>query len=336
MYVKIDTSITSHYKFKRLCRLLQITPINALGLLASLWMWTLNNREEGNLGDLTADDLADLLDWPCGATSLLDALLECKFLDRVGSDLVLHDWCTHYRDLLRIKEATRARVQKYRERSAEEKSIDIENQHVTRYGNAVTPCNGRKGKERKGKEIIEKNLNTICGDASLVPATPPETPKKRAKKEKPEQTAGSQVWAAYVAAMQEHWRMDPPRSARTAAQAKQLAELLGVERATKLAAYFPTRRSNWYVQKGHPFGLLLTDHMALLRELENGIKFTPQVVKRIVDKEETETTCKVMELMPEENVLCMSDEEFAAWQAKKQAFLDANDTQQIGGADEVF
>jgi hypothetical protein len=166
-----------------------------------------------------------------------------------------------------------------------------------------------------------QELNTVSAVASLPDAPRPEMPKKRVKKEKPEQTDGSRVWAAYVAAMEASWRITPPRSAQTAAQAKKLAEMVGAERACQLAAYYPTRRSQYYLSKGHPFGLILSDHMALLRECESGIKFTPQVVKRIVDKEETETSCQVMQMVEETNPLYMDEEQRQVYFAHREQTL---------------
>jgi hypothetical protein len=177
--------------------------------------------------------------------------------------------------------------------------------------------------------------NTVCDEpettdpktGELVLLDPAPAGRKRPPKGTEGPTPGSQVWEAYSEAMQKGWNFTPPRSAKTAAQAKQLVELVGLENAMKIAAYYPTRRKDFYVKTGHPFGLLLEDHMALLREINAGIKLTKDVVKDIVSREETETTVQRMAIEKETNPFRMSDEEFAIW-AKEQEALEASQQQQ--------
>jgi hypothetical protein len=155
------------------------------------------------------------------------------------------------------------------------------------------------------------NTNTFNeGVGSLPVAVAPATRKKAVKREP---TEGSEVWNAYRASMLKTWNMDPPRSAKTASQATQLVSLVGLEKAKELATYFPTRRSNFYVGKGHPFGLLLTDHMALLRELSAGMKMTKEVVDEIVGQENLETHEQLRKLRPS-----IYSEEWEEWYEKQQ------------------
>jgi hypothetical protein len=130
----------------------------------------------------------------------------------------------------------------------------------------------RSKKEEDLKEVSKKPLALAVASAPRV------------------QTPGCRVWEAYVAAMEQHWNTTPPRNAKTSAQAKRLAELLGVEQAIALAAYYPTRRSDYYVQAGHPFGILVQerDYAALLREMSLGLKLTKETVREIVRREEGE------------------------------------------------
>lgn len=112
------------------------------------------------------------------------------------------------------------------------------------------------------------------------PASPGRTPPKTAD--------GTKVWEAYSLAMEVAWGTTPPKSAKTATCAKKLVDLVGIEKAIELAAYYPSRRKGYYVERGHPFELLVSDHMALLRELGAGLKLTPEIVKDIVSKEQSE------------------------------------------------
>jgi hypothetical protein len=155
------------------------------------------------------------------------------------------------------------------------------------------------------------NTNTFNeGVGSLPVAVAPAARKKTVKKEP---TEGTEVWNAYRDSMLKTWNMDPPRSAKTASQANQLVSLVGFEKAKELATYFPTRRSNFYVSKGHPFGLLLSDHMALLRELSAGMKMTKEVVDEIVGQESLETHEQLRKLRPS-----IYSEEWEDWYEKQQ------------------
>jgi hypothetical protein len=136
--------------------------------------------------------------------------------------------------------------------------------------------------------------------------------------------------------MEQCWNLTPPRSAKAYSQAAKLVELVGLETALKLAAYYPTRRSDYYVRTGHPFGTLLTDYMAMLREVNAGIKLTKGVVKEIVQREETENYCKYDELRKETNPLLMNDEEFAEWKKEQEALAASGLPNQLteGDSDE--
>ena len=112
-------------------------------------------------------------------------------------------------------------------------------------------------------------------------------------KPQPSASVGSQVWQAYSQAMQQKWNYAPPRNAKVSSQAKQLVELVGADNALALARYFPTRADRWYVEKGHAFGILLTDYPKLLRDVSLGFKVTPELAKNL---ESTQNTLEYMDL----------------------------------------
>ena len=166
----------------------------------------------------------------------------------------------------------------------------------------------------------DRNTDVAFG-VSAVAEAPAASPRKRVKKVEVETTPGSQVWSAYVQAMEQCWNLTPPRSAKASSQAAKLVELVGLETALKLAAYYPTRRSDYYVRTGHPFGTLLTDYMAMLREVNAGIKLTKGVVKEIVSKEESENACRFDQVRKETSIGLMTDEEFAEWEREQELLL---------------
>jgi hypothetical protein len=141
---------------------------------------------------------------------------------------------------------------------------------------------------------------------------------ERTKKKHDDKTDGSKVWDAYSASMQRHWGMTPPRSAKTSALAKQLVDLVGVDQATRIATYYPSRRDRYYVAKGHPFGIVVSDHMKLLREITSGYKMCEEIVTHFVEGEQREESKKLHENEVIVNPLLMDEDEYIEYRKRKE------------------
>jgi hypothetical protein len=87
-------------KFKRLQRRLGLPLYATVGLLETLWIVTQTNAMQGDIGRLSDDDIAIMLDWSGDATELVEAFVEAGFVDRDGDEyepgkswrLLIHDW----------------------------------------------------------------------------------------------------------------------------------------------------------------------------------------------------------------------------------------------------
>ena len=123
---------------------------------------------------------------------------------------------------------------------------------------------------RKGSETEESNPpNGGCEAPSGARATSHDP------------TPGSLVWKEYSEGMKRRWRTSPPRNAKTASICKQLVEAVGIDNAMALARAYPERVDKWYVEKGHPIGLLLSDYPKLLRDLSLGFKITKSMAESL-------------------------------------------------------
>jgi hypothetical protein len=111
-------------------------------------------------------------------------------------------------------------------------------------------------------------------------------------------TPASQIWQAYSQSMKTLWNMEPPRNAKVNAQCKMLHEAVGLDTALALARYYPTRCKKFYVQKGFPIGLLLTDYPSLLIEMANNTKITDRILNKLVENEEAQEASKRLTLEP--------------------------------------
>lgn len=95
---------TQHRKFLRLKRTLSLRTWQCVGLLESLWHFTAQNAEDGQLVPrCTPDDIALFLEWEDADTSrVIDALVDSGWIDRApNGDLSIHDWHDHMPDYLR-------------------------------------------------------------------------------------------------------------------------------------------------------------------------------------------------------------------------------------------
>ena len=106
--MKIGT--TTHPKFRRLQKRLKLPTYAVAGLLELIWMLTSQYApEDGNIGRFSHQEIADYCDYEGDADSLVEALIEARWLDRDADSLRVHDWIDHrpayIQDRLRIRES---------------------------------------------------------------------------------------------------------------------------------------------------------------------------------------------------------------------------------------
>ena len=83
-------------KFQKLVRRLKDTRRGVIGLLEGMWLATAKNCPQGDIGRFSNEEIAIMLDWEGDPDDLVNALIECRWLD-VCSEyrLVVHDWQDH-------------------------------------------------------------------------------------------------------------------------------------------------------------------------------------------------------------------------------------------------
>jgi hypothetical protein len=94
----------AHTKMKRLCRRLDIPLWQAVGLMESLWHLTARETPRGDVGKLSDEDIALVLDYRGDEVEMLNVLADCGWLDRDPVHrLIVHDWSDHADDAVQMR-----------------------------------------------------------------------------------------------------------------------------------------------------------------------------------------------------------------------------------------
>ena len=82
-------------KFKAFARRVKAPLCHAVGYLETLWIFTQIQARDGDLSKFSNLEIAAWIEFPGEPDELIDALVEARWLDRVGDRLLVHDWDSH-------------------------------------------------------------------------------------------------------------------------------------------------------------------------------------------------------------------------------------------------
>lgn len=101
----MKANVQDHMKFKRLKRRLGKPQYQVVGVLESIWQLAGNSARAGDIGRFSDEDIALTIEWEGGAGELINALVDCGWLDRDPVEnrfrLVVHDWSDHVPNYIR-------------------------------------------------------------------------------------------------------------------------------------------------------------------------------------------------------------------------------------------
>lgn len=89
---RISTGLPSHPKTRKLIR--RLGPESGWSLVC-LFLWTADNRHDGDLSGLSGEDIELAADWSGDPGVFIAALCEVRFLDGQDGGYTVHDWATH-------------------------------------------------------------------------------------------------------------------------------------------------------------------------------------------------------------------------------------------------
>lgn len=119
-WIELHQSLPTHRKTIECATKLGISLPQMVGHLCCLWLWALDNSNDGTLSQVRNVTVALASHWDGDADEFVNALLETKFLDRKKNNLVIHDWYEYAGRLLEQRKANRERQRRFRDRQKKE------------------------------------------------------------------------------------------------------------------------------------------------------------------------------------------------------------------------
>lgn len=97
IWIELHQEMPRHPKTLALAQALKISRRETVGLLIDLWTWGLNCADEtGHLRGITNEGIAMAMDWPGRqAAKLVNALVDCGWIDGENGSYCLHDWADY-------------------------------------------------------------------------------------------------------------------------------------------------------------------------------------------------------------------------------------------------
>jgi len=195
-WIQLHQTLPKNKKTMKLKRFLKIKTPQAIGHLCMLWLWAIDNSNEGDLSEFESSDISEVCEWTKNPDDFISALIESGFLT---PDLKINNWEEYIGKLLSLretkKEQAKERQKRYRDKQKNTSDGDSENNtmrnvHVTQSNANVTHNNSvsnapidksRVDKSRVDKSRVEynegdnardDNENDVSRQAEPAPPSP--------------------------------------------------------------------------------------------------------------------------------------------------------------------
>lgn len=145
-WIELHDTLPDHDKVLSVAETLNLDKDLVVGKLVRLWVWALNNREDGTFKSRDISTIAEIMRFKGKPQKLIEALVAARLLDRIEDVYIIHDWDERVGMLLAKRETvraqTKARVQKHRSKKAASEDVTQCNALQASYTTAnVTQCN---------------------------------------------------------------------------------------------------------------------------------------------------------------------------------------------------
>lgn len=115
-WLEVHQELREHRKLYACADDLNVEPVLMLGMLVSMWLWALDNAQNGSLAGISNRSIARAAKWPeKKADRFVTALIANGWIDQDGDVMALHDWSDYTGRLMDRRAADAARKRKVRE-----------------------------------------------------------------------------------------------------------------------------------------------------------------------------------------------------------------------------
>lgn len=111
-WIELHQGLREHRKMFACAEVLNISKIEMVGTLVCLWLWALDNAQDGSLAGVSDKTIARVCEFPeKKASKLVSALVETGWLDYDGETYFIHDWHDYAGKLMERRAKDRERKQ---------------------------------------------------------------------------------------------------------------------------------------------------------------------------------------------------------------------------------
>lgn len=111
-WIELHQGLREHRKMFACAEVLNISKIEMVGTLVCLWLWALDNAQDGSLAGVSEKTIARVCEYPeKKANKLVSALAETGWLDYDGESYFIHDWYDYAGKLMERRQKDRERKQ---------------------------------------------------------------------------------------------------------------------------------------------------------------------------------------------------------------------------------
>lgn len=126
-WIELHDTLPDHTKVLDLSAALKMDKDAVVGKLIRLWVWALNNREDGLIRARDVPTVGDVMRIKGKAEKVIAAMVKVRLLDPVEGGYMIHGWDEHVHRLMETRERNRAQARERKRRQrANEKSSHVD------------------------------------------------------------------------------------------------------------------------------------------------------------------------------------------------------------------
>jgi len=138
-WIELHQTLPTNKKTLRMSIILKIEIPQAIGHLCMLWLWAIDNAQNGDLSGFYAEEIAQVSGWKGDGQEFFNALVKAGF---VTEDKKLHDWYDYAGKLIDKRKEDADRKRTAREKAEEIRKLSDGRPADIQRTSEINPCDG--------------------------------------------------------------------------------------------------------------------------------------------------------------------------------------------------